>query len=482
MTLANIFVRLHRAESACSHLAADLANSFAPRGVFWKLHQQAIRELVAGLVAVVVGRDHFDGAGPVKRLHKFRGVIFSFESSERTRGLVAGLLRQPFPGFALIALLQERTHKDAVNVKGLYSVFARQLGGFAAKPRQRFILCRSCAIPLGADGQPVKIESFCEQRAVAQPDSVASTEFALNGRDFDSEFAVVVPVPLEARAVNHAVFAEPPSGFVPMAADSVKQSVLERFLRGMDAIFVPYADDSVPATVPHGHLLIDLSVSIKRFLDLHAHDSQIRLGNISHVTLSLNTRRSEMPTKSCSPLAGKSRGANSTRPHERHCEAPLREARQAAPDWARASAALSSIKNSQFSRGTGPLRRKSYCFIVMSYIAANSIAGAISNKFRLRLQSSTRKCPPNRIQMQTREGQPTSHRPATIPRDENLEAKTRRRRKAQGGTEATTRSILELSAAALSSPVVFIAITATSRMARKVDCHPAKSSGRRKAP
>ena len=482
MTLANILVRLHRAESAGPQLPADLANGLAPRRVFWKLHQQAIRELVAGFVAVEVGRDHFDRASPVKRLHEFRGVILAFESSERTRGRVGGFLRQPFPGFALIAPLQKRIHKDAVNVKGLYAVFARQFGGFAAKPRQSFILCRRCAIRFGADGQPVEIESFREQSAVAQPDSVASAEFAVNGGDFDLEFAVVVPVPLEARAVDHPVFAEPPSGFIPMAADAVKQSVLERFFRGTDAIFVPDADDSVPATIPHGHLLIELSVSIKSFLDRGAHDAHIRLGNIPHVPLSFNTRRSEMPTKSCSPLAEKSRGANSTRPHERHCEAPLREARQAAPDWARASAALSSSKNSQFSRGTGPLRRKSYVFFFMSYIAANSIAGGISNKFRLRLQPSSRESLPSRIQMQTRAGQPTSRRPATIPRDENLEAKTRRRRKAQGGTEATTRSILELSAAALPSPVVFIAVTATSRMARQADCHPAKSSGCRKAP
>jgi hypothetical protein len=47
-----------------------------------------------------------------------------------------------------------------------------------------------------------------------------------------------------------------------------------------------------------------------------------------------------------------------------------------------------------------------------------------------------------RIQMRTRAVEPTSRRPATIPRDENLEATPRRWRKAQGGTEATTRSIL----------------------------------------
>jgi len=179
-------------------------------------------------------------------------------------------------------------------------------------------------------------------------------------------------------------------------------------------------------------------------------------------------------------LAGHGRGANSTRPHERHREAPMRETRQAAPDWARASAALSSFKNSRFSRGTWPLRRKYYGFAVISYIAANSIAEDICNKSRLHLQPS-RESLQRKIQMRTSAGEPTSRRPATIPRDENLEANTRRRRKAQGGTEATTRSILELSAAALPFPVVFIADTATSRMAQFSEL-PSSKKGRTKKP
>jgi hypothetical protein len=73
----------------------------------------------------------------------------------------------------------------------------------------------------------------------------------------------------------------------------------------------------------------------------------------------------------------------------------------------------------------------------------------------------------------------TSRRPATIPRDENLEVNSRRRWKAQGGTEVTNRSILELSAAAIPSPVVFIAVTATSRMARQANSNPVKISERR---
>jgi hypothetical protein len=48
------------------------------------------------------------------------------------------------------------------------------------------------------------------------------------------------------------------------------------------------------------------------------------------------------------------------------------------------------------------------------------------------------------------------------------------------GTEATTRSILELSAAALPFPVVFIAAAATNRMARQANGNPVKISGHKK--
>ena len=247
-----------------------------------------------------------------------------------------------------------------------------------------------------------------------------------------------MPASLASCAVDHQVFAKTPPRFIPVAADAVEQPVLVRFFRGPSAVLVPDADNPVPATASHGHSLTELSVSIKCFLDGGNHDSHFRFDDTPQLPSSFNPCRSEKPIQSCSPLATNRRGANPTRPHERHREAPLREARQAAPDGARASAALSSSKNSRFSRGTWPLRRKSYGFVVMSYIAANSIAEDIFNKLPLRLQHS-------------RAGRQTSRRPATIPRDENLEANSRRRRKAQGGTEATTRSILELSAAALPS-------------------------------
>jgi len=52
----------------------------------------------------------------------------------------------------------------------------------------------------------------------------------------------------------------------------------------------------------------------------------------------------------------------------------MREARQAAPDGARASAALSSSESSRFSRGTEPLRRE-ICNAIMSCVFANTIRG-----------------------------------------------------------------------------------------------------------
>ena len=264
----------------------------------------------------------------------------------------------------------------------------------------------------------------------------------------------------------HPVLAKQASCFIPLAADTVKQVVLIRFFGGGFAVFVPSANHPLSPLVPEGNSFTELSVSIIILLNGGAHRLRIRHHCPPHLPATFNTIRFEKPTENYSLTIGNSRGANSTHPHERHCEAPMREARQAAPDWARAAAALSSSKNSQFSRGTWPLRRKDYGFVAMSYNSANSIAEVISNKFHRRLQHSC-------------EGRQTSRRPATIPSDENLKANPRRRRKAQGGTEATTRSILELSAAVIQYKVVFIAVTATSRLARQAHCNWVKISERR---
>jgi hypothetical protein len=235
-------------------------------------------------------------------------------------------------------------------------------------------------------------------------------------------------------------------------------------LGSQHAIFMPGAANTMTPAFLHGHNLAELSVSMKVFLDGGVHDT--RRQRPASMLTSIKYQQVWKAKPELFTKGEKRRGADSTRSHERHREAPLRETRQAAPDGARASAALSSSESSRFSRGTKPMRRKSYGFIGMSSFAANPIAGDTFSKFRRRLQPS-------------RTGRKTSRRPATLPGDENLEANSRRRRKAQGGTEATTRSILELSTAALPSPLVFIAVPATSRMARQANCNPVKINGRR---
>ena len=139
------------------------------------------------------------------------------------------------------------------------------------------------------------------------------------------------------------------------------------------------------------------------------------------------------------------------------------------------------LKIRSFLVGLGRCDAKTMDLPLFHTLLQIRLQSGISNKFRLRLQPS-RESLQRRIQMRTSAGEPTSRRPATIPRDENLEANPRRRRKAQGGTEATTRSILELSAAAIPSPVVFIADPATSRMARQADCRPRKKQRAPKSP
>ncbi len=127
---------------------------------------------------------------------------------------------------------------------------------------------------------------------------------------------------------------------------------------------MPGADHALPATISQWHSLTKLSTSIKTVLEGGTHKTPTGSNDPSQFPCSFNICRSEKPTNSCSPRIHKRRGANSTCTHERHREAPLREARQAAPDGARASAALSLTENSRFSRETEPLRRKVVCLLI----------------------------------------------------------------------------------------------------------------------
>jgi hypothetical protein len=48
-------------------------------------------------------------------------------------------------------------------------------------------------------------------------------------------------------------------------------------------------------------------------------------------------------------ISNEEKGADSTRPASRHREAPVKEARQAAPTWARSVGSLTGLENSRFS-------------------------------------------------------------------------------------------------------------------------------------
>jgi hypothetical protein len=76
--------------------------------------------------------------------------------------------------------------------------------------------------------------------------------------------------------MNHPIFAKQPSDFTPLAADAVKQAVLIPFLAGGDPVFMPGANNAMPAAISHGHSFTELSVSIKCFLNDYSHDSHIR--------------------------------------------------------------------------------------------------------------------------------------------------------------------------------------------------------------
>jgi len=106
---------------------------------------------------------------------------------------------------------------------------------------------------------------------VAQPDAIAPAEFAAHGRDLQLKLAVVMPGPLNPRAVDQAAFAKQLAGFIPLPADAVKQSGSVWFFAGQNSILMPGADGAVPATLSQGHLLAELTVSIILALNGAAH-------------------------------------------------------------------------------------------------------------------------------------------------------------------------------------------------------------------
>ena len=140
MTSTKILVRLHRTEIALLQPRAKFTDGFPHRNILGQTHEQTIGELVAALVAINIGQDHFARTCVIKRLHEFVRVTFTLETPERTRGRVAGFLVQPLPRFGAVRVCQKGGHEDAENLLFADGSFLRPQRRLSAKFRQRFIL------------------------------------------------------------------------------------------------------------------------------------------------------------------------------------------------------------------------------------------------------------------------------------------------------------------------------------------------------
>ena len=89
--------------------------------------------------------------------------------------------------------------------------------------------------------------------------------------------AILVPGALNTRAMNHPIFAQQPSGFTPLAADAVQQAILIAFFVGQNPVFVPDADNAMPATVAQRHYFTQLAIPMKGFFNRFFH----KPGNVS---------------------------------------------------------------------------------------------------------------------------------------------------------------------------------------------------------
>jgi hypothetical protein len=79
--------------------------------------------------------------------------------------------------------------------------------------------------------------------------------------------AILVPGALNARAMSHAIFAQQSSGFIPLAADTVQQAILIAFFVSQHTVFVPDADNAMPATVAQWHHFTKLPITVESFIN-----------------------------------------------------------------------------------------------------------------------------------------------------------------------------------------------------------------------
>ena len=76
-----------------------------------------------------------------------------------------------------------------------------------------------------------------------------------------------MPSALHACSLNHSIFAQQSSGFIPLATDAMKQAILIAFFVGQNTVFVPDTDSAMPATVSQRHYLTQSAIPVKGFFN-----------------------------------------------------------------------------------------------------------------------------------------------------------------------------------------------------------------------
>ena len=113
----------------------------------------------------------------------------------------------------------------------------------------------------------MKIDFIGQQGAVVEPHAEASAKVTVMGGKFQMQPAILVPDTVNSSAVMHTELAKQASGIIPLANDSMRQSLLIGNGIGKHAVLVPGAAKTVPAAFEHGDGFTQLTAAVEGFLD-----------------------------------------------------------------------------------------------------------------------------------------------------------------------------------------------------------------------
>jgi hypothetical protein len=114
------------------------------------------------------------------------------------------------------------------------------------------------------------------QLPIVQPQAITPGEIAFDGGKFQLQPAILVPGALNAGAMFHAIFAQQTPGFIPLAATTVQQAILIRFLVGEHPVLVPDEGHAVPASVLQRNGFPQLTIPVVGFFSVFFHKTDNR--------------------------------------------------------------------------------------------------------------------------------------------------------------------------------------------------------------